>query len=308
MRHCNGSDIIPQAACRARPATTLVVVAMFLVCAPPLAAAEICVDDDTGKQVCLAEPAQRIVALSPGVTELLFAAGAGSNVVAAVSHADYPEEAEKLPRVGSYNRIDIESTLAQQPDLVVGWLSGNSPGQLERLEELGLKVYRSEQRELADIASTLERFGKLAGSSAQAQAEADDFRARLAELEQRFAGAEEIEVFYQVWADPIMTINNEQIISEVINLCGGINIFGDLERLTPRLDAESVLAADPQAIVTGGMGEANKAWLDDWRRYSEMSAVKEGNLFFVPPSTIQRPTPRILRGAENLCEQLEQVR
>ncbi|MCG5549137.1 cobalamin-binding protein [Halorhodospira halochloris] len=291
--------------------TKKVIAALSLALLMPLTAAtgeEICATDDTGQEVCLDEPAQRIVALSPGVTELLYAAGAGANVVAAVSHADYPGQAQDLPRVGSYNRLDVESILAKQPDLAIGWHSGNSPGQLDRLEELGVKVYRSEQRDLEDIPSTLERFGKLAGSSDEAQAEADEFRVRRDELEQRYAEGDNVEVFYQVWDDPITTINDEQIISEVIRLCGGSNVFGHLERLTPRLDTESVLAADPQAIVVGGMGEANQAWLDHWREYERMTAVQQQNLFFVPPSKIQRPTPRLLEGAAKLCEQLEKAR
>ncbi|MBK1735172.1 cobalamin-binding protein [Halorhodospira abdelmalekii] len=274
----------------------------------PSHAASRCVEDDTGAEICLSEPAQRVVALSPGVTELLFAAGGGDRVVAAVSHADYPAQAEKLPRVGSYNRIDIEAVLAQRPDLVVGWLSGNSPSQLERLERLGLTVYRSEQRELADIATTLERLGTLLDSEREAEETAESLRARLAELEARYAASEPVEVFYQVWADPIITVNDTQIISEAIRLCGGRNLFGELERLTPRLDVESILAADPQAIVAGGMGEASEEWLEQWRKYPDLSAVKNDHLFFVPPSKIQRPTPRMLDGIEILCDQLEEVR
>ena len=271
-------------------------------------AGERCVEDDAGHEVCLEAPAQQIVALSPGATELLFAAGAGDYVVAAVSHADYPEEATDLPRVGSYDRLDMESILAHEPDLVIGWTSGNPSSQLERIESLGVPLYRSDPRQLEEIATSLERLGALAGSEETAEAEAARFRDAVAELEAEYAGRDPVRVFYQIWPDPVMTVNDEQIISESIRICGGENVFGDLGSLTPRLDAESVLEADPEAIVAGGMGEADDAWLDEWRRYDVLEATAKDNLFFVQPSTIQRPTPRILEGTRALCDKLEQAR
>lgn len=284
------------------------ILAVFCIFPPLLGAKQICVTDDADQQVCLEEPAQRIIALSPGHVELLFAAGGGDKAVAAVSHSDYPQQAKELPRVGSYNRLDIEAILAQRPDLVIGWISGNSPGQLKRLEELGMTVYRSEQRSIEDIAKSLERIGKLAGSAAEAAREAADLRARVAQLRQRYASREPVEVFYQVWQDPIITVNGKQLISESIRVCGGRNVFAHLDRLTPRLNVESVVAADPQAIVAGGMGEANDDWLNRWREYADMTAVKEDNLFFVPPSLLQRPTPRLLQGTAQLCRKLDQAR
>ncbi len=282
--------------------------ALPLALGMPMALAGPCAEDDAGERVCLDAPAERIVALSPGATELLFEAGAGERVVAAVSHADYPEAAGALPRVGSYDRLDLESILAKEPDLAVGWGTGNPEHQLRDLAELGVPVYISEPRELEDVATTLERLGRLAGTAEAAGEAAAAFRERRDAIAERYAGREPVTVFYQIWADPVMTINDEQIISESIRLCGGENVFGDLDRLTPRLDRESVLDADPEAIVAGGMGEADDAWLDGWRRFDGMRAVREGHLFFIEPSTIQRPTPRLLEGTEVLCRKLDRVR
>ncbi len=293
---------------RAALAGSLAALALPLGALVPAHAGERCVEDDAGATVCLDEPAERIVALSPGAVELLFAAGAGDRVAAAVSHADYPPEAAELPRVGSYDRLDMEAILAQRPDLVVGWSSGNPSNQLERLDALEVPLYRSEPRELSDIPATLERLGRLAGTAEAAARAAADFRAEVDELAATYADREPVRVFYQIWADPVMTVNDEQIISESIRVCGGENVFGDLERLTPRLDEEAVLAADPEAIVSGGMGEADDSWLDAWRRYDSLQAVRAGNLFFVPPSTLQRPTPRLLEGTAELCRKLEQAR
>lgn len=267
-----------------------------------------CVTDDRDRQVCLDRPAARIVSLSPGVTELLFAAGAGEKIVGAVSYSDYPEAARGIPRIGSYKRLDMENLLARQPDLVVAWISGNPMEQVDRLESLGLPVYYSEQRDFEDVATTLERLGQLAGTKTIAAEAARAFRDGIEAIRHRYTDAEPVPVFYQIWDDPLMTVNNKHLISQAGDLCGGVNIFGELPRLTPRVDRESVLAEDPEAIMAGGMGESNPAWLKEWEVYPDMRAVARNNLLFIPPSSIQRPTPRLLEGSSMLCDKLEQVR
>lgn len=280
----------------------------LLMAAGPLAAGERCVTDDEQREVCLDAPAERIIALSPGATELLFAAGAGDKVVAAVSYSDYPEQAKELPRVGGYQRLDLEAILAKDPDLIIGWSTGNPPEQLEDMEDYGATLYYSEPRTFEDVATTLERLGRLAGTEEAAGERAERFREDIAAIEQRYADADPVRVFYQVWDEPLRSVNNEHLISRVANLCGGENVFGELERLVPTLDKESVLEADPEAIVAGGMGEADDSWLDMWREFEGMTAVRRDNLFFVPPSSIQRPTPRVAEGAGTLCEELEKAR
>lgn len=288
------------------PAAMFAALGLSLITAP--AAAEVCVVDDAGREVCLEQPAQRIVALSPGATELLFAAGGGDRVVGTVSHSDYPPEAEDIPRIGSYKRLDMEALLAREPDLVVGWSSGNPAEQLERLQDLGLTVYLSEPRELDDVASTLERLARLTGTEATGDRVAADYREDLAAIRERYGDADPVRVFYQVWPDPLMTVNDDHLISQAAALCGGDNVFGELSSLTPRIDKESVLDRDPEAIVAGGMGEADDSWLDDWRRFDSLEAVAKDNLFFVSPSSIQRPTPRLVEGTRTLCGQLEAAR
>lgn len=272
------------------------------------ALAEICVQDDSGAEVCLNKPAQRIIALSPGATELVYAAGGGDSVVAAVSYCDYPEAAKALPRVGSYNRFDQEAILAQKPDLLVAWIEGNPAEQLAKLKSLGLTIYYTQLNDFEDVSSSLERLGKLAGSDAQAKLAADKFRAGITELENRYSHSAPVTVFQQIWNKPLMTVNNQHIISEATRICGGVNVFGDLPNLSARIDNEAVLAADPEAIIAGGMGEENRDWLDEWRRFSGLTAVRKNNLFFIPPSTIQRPTPRLLEGTALLCKHLETAR
>ncbi len=271
-------------------------------------AGERCAVDDRGHAVCLSAPAERIAALSPGATELVFAAGAGDRLVAVVAHSDYPPEAAEVPSVGNHTRVDLEALLALEPELVIGWITGNPAEQLERLERLGLPVFQIEPRRVEEIADAIERLAHLAGSEAVGEVEAARFRRRIAELAERYAESAPVSIFYQVWDSPLMTINDEHWIGEVVRLCGGVNVFADLDRLAPRISEEAVLAADPEVILAGGMGEENRDWLDHWTRYPELTAVERENLFFVPPSLIQRPSPRLLEGSRLLCDALEVAR
>jgi len=269
--------------------------------------AQVSVTDDAGRSVSLMQPAQRIISLAPHITEQLYAVGAGGQIVGAVDYSNYPEAAKKLPRVGGYSRLDLEAILALHPDLVVGWQSGNDPRQLERLQELGFTVYLSEPRELKDIATSLRRLAILGGHRDQGKAQAEHFMQTLRRLAAMNAGRPRVRVFYQIWNRPLMTISGEHLISDVIRLCGGKNVFADLPTLTPTVSEEAVIAADPAMIIASGMGEERPEWLDQWRRWSRLKAVSNHQLRFIPPDLIQRATPRLLQGAERLCTMIHGV-
>jgi len=273
-----------------------------------LPAAGITVIDAHGQSVTLERPAQRIVSLSPHLTELLFAAGAGDRIIATVEHADYPPAALAIPRIGQASQLDLERILAARPDLIVAWSSGSPRAQLERLERLGLVIYYSEATDFDGIAEALRHLGHLAGTDTQAEAVAREFLQAMADLQHRHAGQAPVSVFYQVWDRPLMTVNDQHLIGEIIALCGGRNVFGDLDTLVPRPGRETILAADPEAIVVGGPGEDRPDWLDAWRRWDQLTAVRRDNLFFISPSLLQRHTPRIAEGTRQLCAALELAR
>ncbi|NLC09012.1 MAG: cobalamin-binding protein [Gammaproteobacteria bacterium] len=280
------------------------------VIAHPLVADELqpCAVDDAGQELCLAAPAQRIATLSPGATELTFAAGAGAQVVAGVNHSDYPPAALKLPLVGNHTRIDVEALLALKPDLVVTWVTGNPPAQMELLEELGLPMFAIEPRTFEGVSSAIERLSTLAGTETAGFAEAERFRTGMAEMSEQYRHAQPISVFYQVWETPLMTINNQHLIGKVLQLCGGVNVFADMPRLVPRISPEVVLEADPEVILTGSVEGTSNQQLDHWKSYPKMRAVAKNNLFFVPSSPISRPTPRLLEASRDICQKLDIAR
>jgi iron complex transport system substrate-binding protein len=281
---------------------------LLLLLLPTVVHAGVAVVDDTGATVTLAQPAQRIVSLAPHVTELLFAVGAGRQIVGAVEYSDYPEAAKAIARVGGYSGFDLEAIVALKPDLVVAWPSGNAQAAVAKLKQLGLKVYLSEPRALDDVAVDLERLSVITGHAAEGQQAASEYRAELKRLQQRYAGATKVRVFYQIWNRPLMTINGQHLIGHVIELCGGQNIFAALPTLAPQVDMEAVLLANPEAIIASGMGYERPEWLNEWRRWPQLAAVKSNSIYVIHPDLINRHSPRILQGAAQMCEQLQAVR
>jgi iron complex transport system substrate-binding protein len=280
---------------------------VLAACALP-ARADIALRDDSGAEVRLKEPARRIVSLAPHITEILFAAGAGDRVVGTVQYSDYPQAASRIARIGGYENVDLEAILALRPDLVIAWQTGNSPSDLELLKRRGIPLYLSEPDRIEDVAGNLEQFGRLAGTSSAAAPAAQAYRTRLAELRQRYSSRAQVRTFYQIWGDPPITVGGSQIIGSAIRLCGGVNIFGHLTPMAPTVSVEAVLAANPEVIVASGADATRPDWLDAWRRWPQLIAAARDNLFFIAPDLIQRHTPRLLDGAEQLCRDLETAR
>lgn len=268
----------------------------------------ITVQDFSGREVTLDQPAKRIVALAPHIVENLYSAGAGDKLVGVVSYSNFPDEAKNVPEVGTYNAFSLEQVLALNPDLVVMWGSGNGMQTLSTFEALGIPVYVSELRQLSDVPKSIRNLSQLAGTPAIGEAEASRIETELNALHRRYGEKRSLSVLYQIWNDPLQTVNGEHLISEIIALCGGHNVFGDASSLAPRVSIESVLLRDPDAIVASGMGEARPEWLDQWRAYPSLTAVADEALFFVNPDHLQRPSARIVLGARSLCQQLDQIR
>jgi iron complex transport system substrate-binding protein len=275
---------------------SFLVASLLLFCGNALG--QIQVVDDYGHPVTLPTPATRIVSLSPHLTELLYAAGAGSKLVGAVEFSDFPPEASALPRVGNDALIDLEAVLALRPDLIVAWPNPGTLRAVNRLAELKPPVFRSEPRDLEDIAGTLGRLGVLAGTGPQAERAAAAFRARAADLEKRYSRRPRVRVFYEVWDRPLITVNGKHVISKVIRLCGGENVFAGLPGIASQIDREAVLRANP-AVIVG----SDAISLDDWKAYPVTRQLHR-----LPAALIERHTPRILEGAERLCLILEGAR
>lgn len=270
--------------------------------------AEVAVVDDAGQEVALTSPAMRVVSLAPNITEILFFIGAGEQMVGAVEYSDFPPAARDLPVIGSHSRFDVEQILSLKPDLIVGWLSGNSLEDLEGLKRLGLPVFISEPSTVEGIVSLMERLGALTGHQAQSLSQASAFRASFNASRETYSTRRQVSVFYQVWEQPIYTLNGDHVISQLISLCGGRNIFSDLKQLAPVVSLESVLARDPEVIVGGGIFGQTPPWAERWQSWPTVRAVRNRHIYAVDSDHIARMGPRLAEGVEALCLVIDKAR
>lgn len=278
--------------------------AAFLLLAAPLSVA---MTDDSGQQVELTRPANRIVALTPHVTELLFAAGAGSKVVGVSAWSDYPAAAKGLPLIGDASRVDMEMLLRLKPDLVVGWASGTSPVVLRQIRQLGIPVWLTEAGRVDDIARQIRQLGQLAGTQAVAEQAAGRFERDWRALQARYSSRPPVSVFYQIWPSPPMTVSGRHFISDVVRACGGRNVFAELPLLTPTVSVEAVVQRNPQVIIASGAYTGEPGQWKSWQGLP-LAAVQKHQLHEIQPDLIQRPTPRLLQGAGRMCELLQGAR
>jgi iron complex transport system substrate-binding protein len=281
------------------------VVAAAIFAAPPVGALEL--RDDRGTLVRLAAPARRIVSLAPHLTEIAYAAGAGDRLAGAARFSDYPARALALPQVGDAARVDLERIIALQPDLVLAWRTGNQAGDIERLERLGYAVWVSEPSRLGDVARLIRGVGELAGTAAVAEQAAHAFETELAALRDRYGARTRVRAYYEIWHHPLMTVNGRHVISDVIALCGGQNVFAQARSLTPAITLESVIAARPQAILGGGSADDADSFSARWRSVT-VGGLNRIPAYFVHPDAIQRTTPRLIDGARIICRDLDRVR
>lgn len=283
---------------------------IILACmASPCVAGSVPVEarDDRGHVVQLSGFAERIVSLAPHITELLYEAGAGDRIVGTVEFSDYPDSANKITRIGSFNKFDFEAIVALKPDLIIAWHSGNPDDEMRAIHQLDMPIFYSEPKSLADIAHTIERLGRLTGTMKIARQQADQFLEELSDLKEIYKHRSPVSVFYEVWDEPLMTVNGEHIISDAIALCGGVNVFAEMPVEAPSVDIESLLSKNPQVIIAGINGERGD-WLQKWKHWPDLDAVKNGHVYGVNPDLMTRHTSRILTGTRQVCDFIEKAR
>ena len=269
---------------------------------------EVSAVDDQGKLVVLPAPAQRIISLAPNLTEVLFYIGAGEQIVGADEYSNYPEPAKKIIRVNNHAAANYELILSLKPDLVVAWESGNGEQIIGRIRELGLPLFVLETRKMDAIPNLFGRLGRLTGHDEAATQRDQEFTQRLDRLRENYRHKPSVRAFYQIWNDPFITLNGEHLVSDVIELCGGVNVFGEAIPLVPYVNIEAIMAADPEVIIASGSSEDNEQWRDSWKEWQGISAVTSGNIYLIPPDLMQRHSSRILDGAEYMCDFLQRAR
>jgi ABC-type Fe3+-hydroxamate transport system substrate-binding protein len=264
--------------------------------------ADITVVDDSGTTLVLAEPARKIVSLSPHLTELLFSLGVGDRIEATVDFSDYPEAALNIPRLGNAFSVSVEAVIEQSPDLIVAWMTGGNHRTFEQLRALGYPVFVNEASSLVGIAVAVQQLGILVGKPDRGLELAESFRVDLERLRQSSSGAGSPKVFFQISDAQLYTVNSQHLIGQAIEVCGAENIFSDVEFFVPMVSYESVVERNPDVLVVSSPYSGYKsAWDDRWNDLGWSGRVRT-----IDASLITRPSLRMLEGIEMLCETLGQ--
>ncbi len=285
------------------------IAAVLLLTIPPVVSAQadsVQATDARGTTLRLSRPAQRIITLAPNLTELAFAAGAGDRLAGVARHSDYPPPARGLPVVSDAVQFDLERMLVLRADLVLAWQGGTPPDAIARIERAGLPVFVAGAAGLEDIARNITAIAQLAGTAAAGAKARAVFDADLRKLRSRRHEGPPVRVFYEIWDRPLMTLNNAHLISEIIGLCGGVNIFGGLRPLTPEVSREALLAARPDIVLGGSSADTPADFAARWAALPP--PFNTWTAQHLPADLMQRPTPRILDGARQLCARLDEIR
>jgi iron complex transport system substrate-binding protein len=279
---------------------------------PPCAEATTPIIDDDGRLITLAAPAQRIVSLSPGATAMLFAAGASTHIVGTAEFSDEPDAARAIARIGDSQGYDLERILALQPDVVVIWSGGTNTAEIQRLEAVGLRIYRHRVSRLADVPGALQRLGQLAGTQTVADAASRALAARIAALravpavnDSGDAAVGARTVLIQVWDRPVYTVGGTQLLSDAVEHCGYRNVFGDLPDAGPAVSVEAVLTRNPAVILAVAPDDRQaNAWLQRWREMPALRAVRGARLLTLSDQRFTRLGPAVIDATEALCARL----
>ncbi len=260
------------------------------------------VTDQLGRQIIVPDDPKRVVSLAPSITEIIFALGQEHRLKGVTMYSDFPNEATKLPKVGSYVHLDLEKIVALKPDLCIAIKDGNPIEVVQRLESLKIPVYAVDPRNLDTVMETLLEIGGLLDAGERAKILVQGIRSRIRRVNSLVAKADHRpRVFFQIGISPIVSVGTNTFIHELIVLAGGKNISeGPVPY--PRFSREQVLASSPEVVIITSMarGEIFERVKAEWSSWPDLPAVRNQRIFLVNSDLFDRPTPRLVEGLEVL--------
>ncbi len=262
------------------------------------------VTDQLGRQVRLPDNPQRVVALAPNITEIIFALGREHRLKGVTMYSDYPDAARKLPKVGSYVRLDLEKIVALRPDLCIAVKDGNPKEVIERLEDLKIPVYAVDPRNLDTVMDTLREIGELLDANESAEKLIRNMKLRIQRVKTRVSkSAHRPRIFFQIGISPIVSVGTDTFIHEIIVLAGGKNLAAGLVPY-PRFSREQVLSLSPDVFIITSMARsaAFEKVKAQWRRWPTIPAVQNGRIHIADSNLFDRPSPRLVDALELLSE------
>ena len=249
----------------------------------------------------------KIVTLSPHLAEMIYELGSESSLVGVSSYTDYPESAKSIPRIGDAFILDLERMALLDPDIILAWESGTPKKVVEELDNLGYRLEIIKSKNLNEISTALSQIGQIIGKQKQASIIIKEYSDQLKDLKEEYKNKQKVTVFFQIDQQPLFTVGGNHFISEMIEVCAGINVFLELEQLAPSVSVESVIARDPQVMMSMAKGNSQDKF-QSWKKFGNMSANKYDNFYYLHSDALERPTTRIILAGEELCKKLEEAR
>ena len=244
--------------------------------------------------------APRVISLSPGNTELAFAAGI--TPVGVSSYSDYPAEATSIEQVATWQGMNVERIVALKPDVVLAWRGGNAERQVEQLGRLGIKVMWIDAVTIEQVAESLDQLAQYSPHPDQARQASAQLLEQYNALKKQYADRAKKRVFLQFGGEPLFTSGKGSLQNEVLELCGGENIFAASRVPWPQVSREQVLSRNPQAIVVAGGASEIPKIEQFWHRQLDIPVIPLTGDWF------ERASPRIILAAQQLCSALAQVK
>jgi len=259
--------------------------------------------DSLGREVTLSGIPKRIIPLAPSLTEILYYIGLGDYVAGVTEYSYYPPEAREKPSVGSYVDPNIEKIISLSPDLVIGTKDGNLPNSVYLLEQARIPVYVVNPRNVRDSLSTIDEIGSLCGVSDRAHQLVQNLNKRLEAVQNAVASGERPLVFIQINSSPIMTVNKDTFLHDLIRLAGGTNMTADEPNTYPRISIEEVIRKKPDIIIISTMGKEGEfeEAREEWMKWKSIPAVRNNRVYLIDSDIINRPSQRIIDGLEAMA-------
>ncbi len=255
---------------------------------------------------------QRIITVAPHLSEVVEAAGGANRLISVSAYSNFPESVKKLPVTSDARSIDLEKMKSLRPDLIIYWRGGTPESQIESIKKTftSIQVVSVEPKKLTDIANDIETIGKLLGTETIAKKNTDAFRAQIIELKHQYQNKNKrkVRIFYQVWAQPLMTLNQDHLIADIINICGGEQLFAKEKLLVPTVSREAVVKANPEIIFTAVDTQQMKTDWSMWSSIPQLAATQRKAFIDIDGDMISRPSTRIMQGAKKICSEIDKIR
>ncbi|OGP88182.1 MAG: hypothetical protein A2156_03745 [Deltaproteobacteria bacterium RBG_16_48_10] len=259
--------------------------------------------DEVHRKVSIPFPPKRILSLAPNITEILFNLGLEDEIVGVSIHCNFPEKAKTKPPVGSYIRLDYERIISLRPDLVIATGAGNTREMVERLGKLGFPTYVIFPKNLDGIFLSIDHIGQVVDRKKEALSLIEDMKRRREKIIKLTRGRLRPRVFLQIGEAPIVTVGKGSFADDLIRLAGGENVAGNEKKMYPRFGMEEILKRAPEVILISSMnprGDYHKV-LQEWTQWKTIPAVKNGRIYLIDSDLIDRPSPRIINGLEEIA-------